>query len=72
MDGWRKKMKRSGPKWCLIPPLGNDGTYVTQMTVRVTGLFVRLLARSDRLDRQSSWRLRERDRLNFYLGEKSG
>lgn len=32
MDGEKKK-KRRGPKWCLIPPCGNDGTYVTQMTV---------------------------------------
>lgn len=68
----KKKLRRSGPELCLVPPSGNDRTSVTQMTVRVAGLFVRLLAHYDGLDRRSSWRLRESDKPHFHLGEKSG
>lgn len=56
----------SGPERCLVPPCGNDGTSVTQMTVRVAGLFARPPARCD------GWRLRGNDMLHFHLGEKSG
>lgn len=68
-----KKMRRgrSGPECRLVLPRGNDGTSVTQMTVRVAGLFARPPVRCDGLDRQSGWRLRGNDRLHFHLGEKS-
>lgn len=62
----------SGPECCLVPPRGNEGTFVTQMTVRVAGLFTGRPVRCDGLDRQSGWRLRGDDKLHFHLGEKSG
>lgn len=62
---------KSGPECCLVLPCGNDGTSVTQMTVRVAGLFARPPVRCDGLDRRSGWRLRGNDRLHFHLGEKS-
>lgn len=70
--GGKMRRGKSGPEWCLVPPRGNDGTSVTQMTVRVAGLFAQPPACCDGLDRQSGWRLRGNDRLHFHLGEKSG
>lgn len=67
-----EKLRRRGPKCRLVPPCGNDETSVTQMTVRVAGLFVWALGRCNGLDRQSVWRLRGSDRLHFHLSEKSG
>lgn len=57
----------------MVPPgVGNEGTSVTQMTVRVAGLFALPLVHCDGLDRQSGWRLCGNDRLCFHLREKSG
>lgn len=68
----RSEKSESGPECCLVPPFGNDGTSVTQMTVRVAGLFAWPPACCDGLDRQSGWRLCGSDSLHFHLGEKSG
>lgn len=68
----RSERSKSGPECSLVPPCGNDGTSVTQMTVRVAGLFAWPPARCDGLYRQSGWRLRGCDSLHFHLGEKSG
>lgn len=72
--GGRKNMRRgkSGLECCLVPPDGNERTSVTQMTVRVAGLFVWPLVHCDRLDRQGGWRLCGNEGLHFHSGEKSG
>lgn len=56
----------------MVPPGGgNEGASVTQMTVRVAGLFALPLVHGDGLDGQSGWRLCGNDRPCFHLREKS-
>lgn len=71
-EGEKMRRGKSGPECCLVAPCGNDGTSVTEMTVRVAGLFLRPLVHCDGLDRQGGWSLRGDDRLHFHFNEKSG